>query len=56
MDDGLDTLPDDIEALKVALVVARAEVAAVRAQHSDDQALIGLAPVSWTGEVLGSGY
>jgi transposase len=40
MDDGLDALPDDIEALKVALVVARAEVAAVRAQHSDDQALI----------------
>jgi transposase len=40
MDDGLEALPDDIEALKVALVAARAEVAAVRAQHSDDQALI----------------
>jgi len=40
MDDGLEALPDDIEALKVALVAARAEVAVVRAQHSDDQALI----------------
>ena len=33
-------LPDDIETLKAALVVARAEVAAARAQRSDDQALI----------------
>jgi transposase len=40
MDAGSESLPDDIEALKVALVAARAEVAAVRAQHSDDQALI----------------
>jgi transposase len=40
MDDGLEAVPDDIEALKVALVAARAEVAAVRAQHSDDQAVI----------------
>ena len=40
MNDSLEALPDDIEALKVALVAARAEVAAVRAQHSDDQALI----------------
>src|SRR4051812_24552657 len=35
MDDGLESVPDDIEALKVALVAARAEVAAVRAQRSD---------------------
>jgi transposase len=40
MDAELAGLPDDIEALKAALIVARAEVAAVRAQHSDDQALI----------------
>ena len=40
MDAGSESLPDDIEALKVALVAARAEVAAVRAQHSDDQAVI----------------
>src|SRR5438270_208556 len=40
MDDGPEALPDDIEALKVALIAARAEVAAVRAQRSDDQALI----------------
>src|SRR3954451_24831471 len=40
MDAGSESLPDDIEALKVALVAARAEVAVVRAQHSDDQALI----------------
>jgi hypothetical protein len=40
MDSGLEALPDDIEALKAALVASRAEVAVVRAQHSDDQALI----------------
>ena len=40
MDTGLEPLPDDIEALKAALVAARAEVASVRAQRSDDQALI----------------
>jgi transposase len=40
MDDGLEALPDDIVALKVALLEARAEVASVRAQRSDDQALI----------------
>src|SRR5471032_3274740 len=40
MEAGSESLPDDIEALKVALVAARAEVAAVRAQHSDDQAVI----------------
>jgi transposase len=40
MDAGPEALPDDIEALKAALVAARAEVAAARAQRSDDQALI----------------
>src|SRR3954471_18051117 len=37
---GAEALPDDIEALKAALTVARAEAAAARAQQSDDQALI----------------
>src|SRR6201747_840589 len=37
---GVDALPDDVEALKAALIVARAEAAAARAQQSDDQALI----------------
>jgi transposase len=40
MDAGPESLPDDIEALKTALIAARAEVASVRAQRSDDQALI----------------
>src|SRR5664280_587700 len=40
MDSGLEALPDDIEALKAALIVARAEVASSRAQRSDDQAMI----------------
>ena len=54
MDFGLDSLPDDIEALKTALVAARgeriaeatraaqaeAELAVARAKASDDQALI----------------
>ena len=40
MDAGLEALPDDIETLKAALIVARAEAAAARAQQSDDQALI----------------
>src|SRR5260221_607379 len=40
MGDGLESLPDDIEMLKAALIVARAEVAAARARQSDDQALI----------------
>src|SRR5664279_2771821 len=54
MDSGLEVLPDDIEALKAALVAARgegiaeaaraahaeAELAVARAQASDDQALI----------------
>src|ERR1700687_4704880 len=40
MDAGPEALPDDIEALKAALVAARAEVAAARAQRSDGQTLI----------------
>ena len=35
-----NALPDDIEALKAALIVAQAEAAAARAQRSADQALI----------------
>ena len=40
LDSGREATPDDIDALKAALVAARAEVAIVRAQQSDDQALI----------------
>jgi hypothetical protein len=40
MDDGNESLPEDIDALKAALIVARAEAAAARAQQSNDQALI----------------
>src|SRR5208283_1018612 len=40
MDSGLEAPPDDIEALKAALIVALAEVASARAQRSDDQAMI----------------
>src|SRR5271168_2672838 len=47
MDSGLGALPDDIEALKAALIAeaaraahAEAELAVARAQASDDQALI----------------
>jgi hypothetical protein len=40
MSAGAEALPDDIETLKAALVVARAEVAIARARQSDDQALI----------------
>jgi hypothetical protein len=40
MSAGPEALPGDIETLQAALVVARAEVAIVRAQQSDDQALI----------------
>src|SRR5881398_488370 len=40
MNAGLEALPDDIDALKAALIVARAEAAAARARQSDDQALI----------------
>src|SRR5580704_14087166 len=36
---GVEALPDDVEALKAALIVARADAAA-GAQQSDDQALI----------------
>jgi hypothetical protein len=37
---SVEALPDDVEALKAALIVARAKAAAARAQQSDDQALI----------------
>jgi transposase len=40
MDADPAALPDDIEALKAALIVAQAQVAAARAQRSADQALI----------------
>jgi transposase len=40
MNAGLEASPDDIDALKAALIAARAEVAIVRARQSDDQALI----------------
>src|SRR5260370_12844443 len=40
MSGGPEALPDDIETVQAALVVARAEVAIVRAQQSADQALI----------------
>ena len=40
MDDSHAGLPEDIDALRAALVAARAEVAIVRAQQSDDQAMI----------------
>jgi transposase len=40
MDADRVALPNDIEALKSALIAAQAEVAKSRAQRSDDQALI----------------
>jgi transposase len=40
MGDELEKLPDGIEALHAALLATRAELATVRAQQSDDQALI----------------
>ncbi|MFK4719242.1 capsule polysaccharide export protein KpsE/RkpR [Bradyrhizobium niftali] len=40
MGDTPDNLPEDIEALQAALLVTRAELASVRAQQSDDHALI----------------
>src|SRR3954467_10702726 len=40
MGEGLESLPDDVETLQAALIVARAEAAAARARQSDDQALI----------------
>ncbi len=39
-DQPADDLPDDIEALKAALISARSDLAVARAQVSDDQALI----------------
>ena len=40
MDAGHQALPDDIDALKAALVAALAQVAVAQAERSDDQALI----------------
>jgi transposase len=40
MDTAIEPLPDDVEALKAALLAVRAEVAAAHARASDDQALI----------------
>ncbi|MDA9393135.1 hypothetical protein WN73_21770 [Bradyrhizobium sp. CCBAU 45394] len=40
MGDAPEKLPEDIEALQAALLAARAELASVRAEQSDDQALI----------------
>ncbi len=40
MDTAVEPLPDDVEALKAALLAVRAEVAVARAKASDDQALI----------------
>ena len=40
MDTAIEPLPDDVEALKAALLDVRAQVAAARARASDDQALI----------------
>src|ERR1700712_2477695 len=37
---GVEALPDEVESLKAALIVARAEAATARARQSDDQALI----------------
>jgi transposase len=34
---GVEALPDDVETLKAALIVARAEAAAAPSQQSDDQ-------------------
>ncbi len=40
MGDGPENLPEDIEALQATLLATWAELASVRAQQSDDQALI----------------
>ena len=40
MDAGLEALPDDIEALRAALLAMRAELAVAKAMASEDQALI----------------
>jgi hypothetical protein len=46
MDAGLEALPDDIDALKAALIAAHAEAAVVRAERSDEQALNQHTPVA----------
>jgi transposase len=53
---GVEALPDDVEALKAALIVARAEAAAARAQQSDDQALIAHLKLHQTDEDSGQAY
>ena len=40
MEDGSAKLPDDIEALHAVVLATRAELAIVRAEQSDDRALI----------------
>ena len=40
MDAELAALPDDVDALKMALLAARADVAAARAEQSSNLALI----------------
>src|SRR6202142_1010449 len=40
MDSGREATPDDVEALKAALIVAETEAAYAKARSSDDQALI----------------
>src|SRR3978361_1559416 len=40
MENGPEKLPEDIKVLHATLLATRAELALVRAQHSDDQALI----------------
>ncbi|NEV02567.1 hypothetical protein FNJ47_44530 [Bradyrhizobium sp. UFLA 03-164] len=40
MGNSLETLPEDIEAVHSVLLTTRAELASVRAQQSDDQAMI----------------
>src|SRR5271166_6501269 len=40
MDADPAALPDDLDTLKAALAAARADVAAARVQHADDQAMI----------------
>ena len=40
MDAGLEALPDDVGALRAALLATRAELAVAKAMASEDQALI----------------
>src|SRR5271155_3535103 len=40
MDAGLEVLPDDVGALRAALLATRAELAVAKAMASEDQALI----------------